>query len=180
MSLRTRIHSDVDALIHRHATRDPRVILEERGVVLGDFSGEASLLGMYRSILGTRFVYWNHRLSVPLQRMVLAHELGHDIYHGDTEFSLHTPPSLVTGREELEANIFAAHLLIPDEDALEMAEEGFTCAQMASAFMVDERLMALKLNELHRMGLGIRSVEDPDVQFFSKIDGRDQSNWDIL
>ena len=78
--------------------------------------------------------------------MVLAHELGHDIYHQELaknaeiiEYELFN----ITSQTELEANIFPAHLLIDDNELMEYIREGKCYEELASIFNVNINLMYL-------------------------------------
>lgn len=75
------IYEDVLNLIKTYKTRDPREILEGRGVHLLPFKEDTKLLGMYKIILESRFVFYNPNVDYRILNMVFAHELGHDIYH---------------------------------------------------------------------------------------------------
>ena len=57
------IYEDVLDLIKTHGSRDPREILEERGVHLIPFKEDTKLLGMYKIILDSRFVLYNHNVD---------------------------------------------------------------------------------------------------------------------
>lgn len=66
---------------------------------------------------------------------------------------------------ELEANIFAAHLLLDENCLIEDVKEGYTYNQLASMYDVNVNLMIFKLNEMHRMGMPIRK-ESPSSSTF--------------
>ncbi len=172
------IYADVKKLAAVHGTTDPRVILEEREVVLLPFKGKTKLLGMYTIIEGSRFVFYNPDANRAWQRMVFAHELGHDMYHreyaaagGIIEYNLFA----LTNDTEVEANIFAAHLLLADEAVAEYIREGLTYAQIAAALRVNVNLLLCKLNEMYRRGYPIRRQDPADNRFFSKVDADNYS-----
>ena len=110
--------------------------------------------------------------------MVLAHELGHDIYHKDelsyqmAEYELFD----IRTDMEIEANIFAAHLLINEETLLEDIKLGYSYNQLASLYEVNVNLMIFKLNEMHRMGMPIKQNE-ADPKFFAEIDGSIEEDY---
>ena len=79
---------------------------------------------------------------------------------------------------ELEANIFAAHLLLDESEITEFIYEGYTYDQLASTFNVNVNLMIFKLNEMYRMGLPIRKGVLANREFFVEIDGKDPKNID--
>ena len=90
-----------------------------------------------------------------MNRIVCAHELGHDRLHRnfakDTlfqEFMLYNMAS----RHEYEANIFAANLLLDDDEVLEYIKNGYDTLKIASATETDINLVALKVDYLIRNG----------------------------
>ena len=76
--------------------------------------------------------------------MVFAHELGHDIYHYDlakNEEMIEYELFNITNSAELEANLFASHLLISDDELIEYIQEGKCYEELASIFNVNINLM---------------------------------------
>ena len=53
------IYEDVLDLIKKHDSRNPKEILKERGVHLIAFKSDTKLLGMYKIIKDSRFVFYN-------------------------------------------------------------------------------------------------------------------------
>lgn len=170
-----KIYEDTQKLIKKYKSRDPKDILESRGVFLIPFETPTTLLGMYKIIKRNRFVFYNPFVDERIINMVLAHELGHDIYHkneaknGFAEYELFD----INTEMEIEANIFAAHLLLDEKKLMADIEEGYTYQQLASLYDVNVNLMIFKLNEMHRMGLPINK-NIADSKFFTKIDGTDE------
>lgn len=170
-----KIFKDSQNIINEYKSRDPREILEGRGVNLIAFASPTKLLGMYKIIKRNRFVFYNPYVDGRIINMVLAHELGHDIYHQDqvkegfAEYELFD----INTEMEIEANIFAAHLLLDENKLIEDIKEGYTYHQLASLYDVNANLMIFKLNEMHRMGMPIRKGE-ADSKFFTKIDGSEE------
>lgn len=170
------IYLDTKNLIKSHKSRDPKEILENRGVFLIPFSSRTKLLGMYKIIKRNRFVFYNPYVEDPIINMVLAHELGHDFYHRDqvkngiAEYELFD----IKTEMEIEANIFAAHLLLNEETLLEDIKQGYTYNELASLYDVNVNLMIFKLNEMQRMGIPI-SRNEADSKFFTRIDGNDEN-----
>ena len=82
----------------------------------------------------------------------------------------------INNEMELEANIFAAHLLLDEKSLLEDVKEGYTYNELASMYDVNVNLMIFKLNEMHRMGMPIRKGNPSHADFFRSIDGRDIKN----
>ena len=80
---------------------------------------------------------------------------------------------------EIEANIFAAHLLLDENKLMDDIKEGYTYQQLASLYDVNVNLMIFKLNEMHRMGMPIVKNET-DSKFFTKIDGSSENLGNYL
>lgn len=104
--------------------------------------------GFYKMIYRNAFIFLNKDLGRREARLVLAHEIGHHVLHkefaafGFEEASLFSP----AGRREYEANLFAAELLISDEEICDLSAENYTTAQMARILHMDESFVRLKLD----------------------------------
>lgn len=60
---------------------------------------------------------------------------------------------------EFEANIFAAQIMLPDDEILEYIYNGFDVSQIARAMRSDINLVALKVAEMNRRGYSFREQE---------------------
>ncbi|WP_311481300.1 ImmA/IrrE family metallo-endopeptidase [uncultured Anaerococcus sp.] len=172
------IYEDVLDLIKKYGSRDPREILEERGVHLIAFKEDTKLLGMYKIIFESRFVFYNPHVDYRIRNMVFAHELGHDLYHQENAKKALVEYELfdIKSEMEIEANIFAAHLLLDEKRLMEDIIEGYTYNELASMHDVNVNLMIFKLNEMHRMGMPIRKEDPSHADFFKDINGKDLKN----
>lgn len=160
------IYKATDNIVSKYKTRDPEEIAEYLDISVFENEFE-KLLGMYTSMDGHRIVILNSLMSPEMRRMVLAHEIGHDILHHDAalgfkEFSM----VCKTGTTEYEANAFCAHLLIPDEIFFESIEEGKTVDTIAAECEVDPNIVLIKGRELHKMGHDIKNCDIYDSCFF--------------
>ncbi|WP_353096840.1 ImmA/IrrE family metallo-endopeptidase [Tissierella praeacuta] len=74
------IFNKADSIVKKVGTRDPLAIANELGIKIyyGDYK---ELLGMYTYLWKQRIVLLNNSLDDYWRHMVLAHEIGHDIYH---------------------------------------------------------------------------------------------------
>ena len=104
--------------MRRCGTRDPFEIARQLGVEVLFCPDFGSMKGMYRVVKRTRFIFLNRDLTPQMQRIVCAHELGHDQLHRDLakngalqEFMLYD----MTTKTEYEANIVAAEILLDTE-----------------------------------------------------------------
>lgn len=81
----------------------------------------------------------------------VAHELGHFFLHNDgtSHTSLRdTNASVGIDRKEIEANIFAANLLMPKDEVIKRIGEGFKLDSLASYFNVSSLAMEYRLINL--------------------------------
>ncbi len=150
-------------LVRRCGTRDPFRIAQELGVEVLFCDDFGPLKGMYRVIKRNRFIFINKDLSPRMQRIVCAHELGHDQLHrylakGNAlqEFMLYD----MATKPEYEANIVAAEILLDTDELLEYVYHyGYTSEQIARAMHTDINLVALKIAHLAETGYDLRRIE---------------------
>lgn len=147
-------------LVRRCGTRDPFCIAKELGIEVLFCSDFGPLKGMYRVIKRNRFIFINEDLSPQMQRIVCAHELGHDRLHRNLakgnalqEFMLYD----MATKPEYEANIVAAEILLDTDKVLEyIYQYGYTSEQIARAMHTDINLVALKVAHLIETGYDLR------------------------
>lgn len=149
-------------LIKKYGTRDPFVIAQKLGIEIIYADELKRLKGMYRIIKRNRFIILNSSNSQPMNAIVCAHELGHDQLHRDyaktaplQEFMLYDMAS----RREYEANVFAAELMLSDDEILDYIEKGYDTMQIAKATYTDINLVALKVDLLIRNGHYLKKQE---------------------
>jgi Zn-dependent peptidase ImmA (M78 family) len=147
------IHNKVKKIVKQAETRNPFKIAGQLGIHVmwrDDFVG---LKGMYKVILKNRFIFINSNLDEFEQRVICAHELGHDALHRD-HASVHFEIGLydVKNRLEYEANIFAADMLIDDDEVIELMSDGLDESGIAVSLGVSVDLLLIKLGEMNRRG----------------------------
>ena len=83
---------------------------------------------------------------------------------------------------EYEANAFAAHLIIDDDDIYSMSKEKYDVVQMAKMLNVNINLVLIKLQELNKLGYDFRVPCEADSFFFRKPKTltSNELNWIIL
>jgi Zn-dependent peptidase ImmA (M78 family) len=157
--------------IARHGTRDPFEIAERLGVEVLLRDDFKKLKGMYKVIGRPRFVFVNANLGEQTAKIICAHELGHDLLHRALarsgafwEFMLYDMKT----RPEYEANCFAAALLLPDEDVLKYAAEGYDAVGMAGLLATDVNLLMIKISEMSAKGYPLRAPYTPRADFLGK------------
>lgn len=150
-------------LVKRFDTRDPFRIAKELGIEVMFCEDFGPLKGMYRVVKRNRFIFINQDLSAGMQRIVCAHELGHDQLHRNLakgnalqEFMLYD----MATKPEYEANIVAAEILLDTDELLEYVYHyGYTSEQIARAMRTDINLVALKIAHLAETGYDLRRID---------------------
>lgn len=149
-------------LVKRCDTRDPFKIAKELGIKVMFVDDFEKLKGVYRVIKRNRWIFINSNLPERMQRIVCAHELGHDQLHRDLargdglmEFVLYDMDS----RPEFEANVLASQILLPDDEVLEHIYNGYDAEQIARIMGSDINLVALKVATLNQQGYNFRNID---------------------
>ena len=150
-------------IVKRCGTREPFSVADELGIKVLFCDNFGPLKGMYRVIKRNRFIFINQNLSDQMQRIVCAHEIGHDQLHRHLakggairEFMLYD----MSLRPEYEANVVAADMLLDTEELLEhIYRDHFSVEQIAKAMGTDENLVALKMECLSNAGYDLRRLE---------------------
>ena len=87
--------------------------------------------------------FFNEDLEEKEMLLVMAHELGHAIMHRKENcYFIRNKTLLLTSRIEIEANTFAAELLIPDDIIFE--HPGMPAEQIARLAGYNEKIMDFK------------------------------------
>ena len=152
-----------ERLVRRCGTRDPFEMARQLGVEVLFCPDFGSMKGMYRVIQRSRFIFLNDGLTPQMQRIVCAHELGHDQLHRNLakdgalrEFMLYD----MSTRPEYEANIVAAEILLDTDAVLDYVYNlGYTSEQIAKAMSTDINLVALKVAHLIEAGFALTPGE---------------------
>ena len=139
-------------LSHCSDSRNPFEICNSAGVNVV-FADIGELKGMYKYIKRNRYIVISDKLDERTARTVCAHELGHDVLHRNfakngfwREYTLFG----TDGKQEYEANLFAAELLISDGDILELLH--CTTEEIASNLNIDKNLICIKLSSMNKRG----------------------------
>ena len=109
------------------------------------FEDLGTINGYYNKQLRMRQIHINQNLPEHIQKLTCAHELGHALLHpnANTPF-LRNSTFYSVDKLEIEANAFAAELLISDDDIDE--HKNYTVNQFARMLGYREELIRLKLN----------------------------------
>ncbi|MBQ7075665.1 MAG: ImmA/IrrE family metallo-endopeptidase [Clostridia bacterium] len=133
-------------------SRNPFEICDSTGVNVV-FADIGELKGMYKYIKRNRYIVISDKLDEITAKTVCAHELGHDVLHRNfakdgfwREYTLFG----TDGKQEYEANLFAAELLVSDSDILELSD--CSTEEIARNLSIDENLICIKLSSMKKRG----------------------------
>ena len=167
------IYCRAEQLVKKCGSRNARDIAEMLGIRIIYRPDFKDLLGMYVYMLRHRLIFLSDRLDDKLEQMVIAHEIGHDQRHrelsaqgGLQEFSLFRMNNSII---EYEANVFAAHLLLDNDEVCRYARMGYDVVQTSAAMNSDINLMLIKLREMSQLGYELSVPFEHDSKFFGKI-----------
>lgn len=153
----------VKKITDTYGERNPFRLCEDMDIILlFQALGEEknSVKGFYFESHRIKTITINSDLSEELQRVIAAHELGHAVLHRTervhsfNEFWLFDEAAAM----EREANLFAAELLIDDEELLEILREGSTFFEAAARLMAPVELLEFKLRLMRSKGYEIREA----------------------
>ena len=150
-------------LVDTFGTRDPHRIAQALGieVISVDFKRQR---GAYKVLMRNRFIFIKNDLDPVTERVVMLHEIGHDVLHrkeavkagGFKEFNIF---NMRENRMEYEANVFASQVSLDDEEILEYIHYGYDIQRIASAMHTDANLVALKTDALIAQGYCLHHQE---------------------
>ncbi len=141
-------------LIRKYDTRDPFRLARELGIRVRMRSDFDRQKGAFSVVLNIPFIFINDHLSEEMQRIVCAHELGHAMLHRrlcrQKDRTVYYELEIFDIRDdaEYEANVFAADLLIDEEELLKYIREGCDMVRMARALNINVNLLMIKIIEM--------------------------------
>lgn len=103
-------------LERKYGTRNPYKLCKRMKINI-IYMDLGNIKGIYKKVVTNKFIVINENLDEFCQKVVLAHELGHAILHHSKEIQALKDYDLFpryTNQIEIEANTFAAELLIDD------------------------------------------------------------------
>lgn len=153
------ITEKVNSLIKRFGTNDPFELCDELNIRLS-FKDLGQMKGMYTIFNRVRYILINENLPEELQRIVCAHELGHDMFHRKIAMSKALQEFVIydmKDKPEYEANCFAASLLLDSKEVMECARSGYDVTQTASIMKTDINLLILKIEQMAEDGYSIHA-----------------------
>ena len=135
--------------VRKYSTRNPEKIADEMNIqiVPMPFSKQK---GVYTIIERQPIIMIKQDLHPVTRSIVIAHELGHHMLH---KAQLKKTPNLqefnifdmTDNHIEYEANVFAAQLLLPDDDITDYIYQGYDIEKIVRTMKSDINLVALKV-----------------------------------
>lgn len=165
------IYKKADELVKRCGTRNAAQIAREIGirVLYHDFE---NLLGLYTYRLRNGIIVLNSGLSYHTEQLVTAHEIGHDRLHRCLakesefrEFGLLNIKDVT----EYEANAFASHLLLDNDEVLYSVKQTNDLNKAAQILCVNPNLLLIKVREMNKLAYDIPLSIEYDRGFFSNM-----------
>lgn len=155
------INNKVEMIVRRFDTRDPFKICKYMNIHVHykDLGNSLKAYYFYQSRI--KNIVINSRSGMIVRRILCAHELGHSVLHDEL--------ATMRGFQELElfdeivpteyeANLFAAELIIPDEEVLEfLNDKDKSFFSIAKELYVPAELLDFKFRLLKYKGLKIES-----------------------
>lgn len=118
------------------------------------FRSLGGLKGFYLCEGGSRYIVINDELDKITETVVCAHELGHDVLHRELSDGgiRETTLFLASNKTEREANLFAANILISDEDILDELSYHNSAAAVSASLGFPLEIIEYKLEILNFKG----------------------------
>lgn len=155
------IHNKVVKIVKRFDTRDPFELCRSMDIRIyyKDLGNVLKAYYFYQSRI--KNIVINSKSGMITRRILCAHELGHAVLHGDLAamrgfqelelFDMSAPA-------EYEANLFAAELIVSDEELLELLnDKDKSFFSIARELYIPAELLDFKFRILKNKGLRIES-----------------------
>ena len=172
----------VDKLVRKYHTRDPYELCQLLGIKIHYYDLQKKLKGFFYYQSRQKNIVIDHNVNGILERILVAHELGHAVLHtkiammhGFQEMEVFDDRSI----EENEANFFAAELLLEDGKVLECLSE-HTFFETAKMLYVPAALLDYKFSLLHEKGELVNSMYIRKADFLKEdLHSRCIVGWEI-
>ena len=167
------IYNKAKSIVRSCGTRNTLKIARELGIYIHYIDDLDELLGMYTYRHKERHILLNSKMEQMVMQMVCGHEIGHDVFHRDLAKANDSLPEFVLfdmrTKHEYEANAFAAHVIIDDDELFYYAKQGYDVVQLSSVLETNINLMLIKLNEMNRMGWQLNLPYVPHSDFLKNV-----------
>ena len=143
-----------NSVVQEFSSRDPFFIAKGLGIHIM-YVPLCKLKGVYKIIDNSFFIILNQNSTEEMNKIVCAHELGHHFLHGEQAKAYAISESIIydmSRKYELEANLFAAQLLLDDKTVNEYISDGLDVEKIAMITETDKNLVAIKCGLLINRG----------------------------
>lgn len=150
-SLVTVYFTSANCLVEKYGTKDPFTLADLLGVYVRRLP-LGNLKGFYKVMNKERHIVLNDSLEECEEKIVMAHELGHDQLHRKiaTVYTMSDSSLLYpSGKTERDSNIFAAELLLSDE-IMDYLYDNLTLEQLSRQLYVSSYFLQYKIYILSR------------------------------
>ena len=143
-----------DNVVKEHDTRSGTALAEALDMTIIETSFKEQK-GVYICIEDLPYIILNQDLSDEMRNIVILHEIGHHLLHREMANTFHETNlfDMSCHNMEYEANLFAAQVMLPDNETIEYIKSGYTISQIAAVMNSDVNLVAMKATDLKRRGL---------------------------
>ena len=141
-----RILKKTEGIVDFYNTRDPFKLCNEMGIIVTSLDLPESVNGIYTILYDQNTIILNSSLDENERRVICAHELGHVMLHNSLNcLDLARNTNYCMDAFELEADTFAACLLIDDEEIRsKMSDEPVCISDIAAAANIPEYYVSLR------------------------------------
>lgn len=144
----------------KYDTRDPFELCDALGILIHYQKMHKSVKAFYVYCLRVSNIVLNEGISHDFQRVLVAHELGHDREHRQLlrlnrirNVAFYDPADVC----ETQANLFSAELLIEDEEILDMIRCDYSLSHIAHELRLPIQLLDFKLRILEHKGFPVKA-----------------------
>ena len=141
-----RIYDFTQKTIRKARTADPYELAEQLGITV-KYKSFGDLKGTYFISKRQPFIILNDTLDEVMERVVIAHEIGHHLLH---------------------RHIAVGNFLITDEDVISLAEEQYTSEQAACILKVPHQLILIKMEDMNKRGYNLNLSCVPRGDFLGR------------
>ncbi|MCR5262610.1 MAG: ImmA/IrrE family metallo-endopeptidase [Clostridiales bacterium] len=167
------IFDSAERIVYDCVCRDPFIAARDTGVYIDYIDEFKDLLGMITVVNGEKHILLNNSMCDVTKRIVCAHELGHGVLHrsqlSECGGFRDVGSCYITDILEYEANAFAAHLLIDNNDIMERIRDYSNVSGLAQGMNTELDLMLIKLNEMKRLGYDVNVPMETNARFLSDL-----------
>ena len=162
----------VDKMVRKAGSRKPEVICEACHIELHTIDLQRRLKAYYFYHCRIHNIIVDENVSDIFRQILIAHELGH--------YALHKQVAMMKGFQELEvlekretepleteANLFAAELLLPDDDVLDCLRD-YTFFETAAILNVPAALLDFKYLILRKKGYSLNTLDIRKATFLKE------------